>query len=56
MEQHRGHSAPGPLAQPRSWNNIDAIARSGIAQIADNDALTGVNLDAWLRGPTSSFR
>jgi hypothetical protein len=43
-----GHPALGRLVQPRSWNRIDAIARSGMAWGADNDALAGVQPDAYL--------
>lgn len=44
-----GHPALGRLVQPRSWNRIDAIARSGMPWGADNDALAGVKPDQYLR-------
>ncbi|GAB4440298.1 MAG: hypothetical protein OHK0015_36120 [Chloroflexi bacterium OHK40] len=43
-----GHPALGRLIQPRSWNRVDAVARSGMAWGADNDALAGVKPDAYL--------
>lgn len=43
------HPALGRLVQPRSWNRIDTVARSGMPWGADNDALAGVNPDAYLR-------
>jgi hypothetical protein len=43
------HPALGRLVQPRSWNAVDTIARNGKPWGADNDALAGVNPDAYLR-------
>jgi hypothetical protein len=43
-----GHPVLGRLVQPRSWNCIETIARSGMAWGADNDALAGVKPDAYL--------
>ncbi|NJO81799.1 MAG: hypothetical protein HC828_02830 [Blastochloris sp.] len=43
------HPALGRLVQPRSWNRVDTIARSGMPWGADNDALAGVKPDAYLR-------
>ena len=42
------HPALGRLIQPRSWNRVEAIARSGMPWGADNDALAGVKPDAYL--------
>jgi hypothetical protein len=47
--QYAGHPALGRFVQPRSWNRIDVIARSGVPWAADNDALAGVQPDAYLR-------
>ncbi|NTU85458.1 MAG: hypothetical protein HGA45_39910 [Chloroflexales bacterium] len=44
-----GHPALGRLVQPRSYNRIEPIAQSGMPWGADNDALAGVNPDAYLR-------
>lgn len=48
VAQYTGHPALGRLVQPRSYNNIGAIARAGQPWGADNDALAGVNPDAYL--------
>jgi hypothetical protein len=42
------HPALGRLIQPRSWNRVDVVARSGMPWGADNDALAGVKPDAYL--------
>lgn len=49
MKRYEGHPALGRLVQPRSWGSIDTVARSGMPWGADNDALAGVNPDAYLR-------
>jgi hypothetical protein len=48
IAKHAHHPALGRLIQPRSWNRIDAIARSGMPWAADNDALAGVKPDAYI--------
>jgi hypothetical protein len=48
VARYAGHPALGRLVQPRSWNRVDAIARSGQPWGADNDALAGVKPDAYL--------
>lgn len=48
VARYSHHPALGRLVQPRSWNRIDTIARSGMAWGADNDALAGVQPDAYL--------
>ena len=48
VTRYAGHPALGRLVQPRSWNRVDAIARSGQPWGADNDALAGVKPDAYL--------
>ena len=48
VARYAGHPALGRLVQPRSWNRIEVIARSGMAWGADNDALAGVQPDAYL--------
>lgn len=48
VAQFADHPALGRLIQPRSWNRIDAIARAGQPWGADNDALAGVQPDAYL--------
>jgi hypothetical protein len=49
VERYKAHPALGRLVQPRSWNSIDAIARSGQPWGADNDALAGIKPDQYLR-------
>jgi len=49
VEQFATHPALGRLVQPRSWGRIEPIARSGMPWGADNDALAGVNPDAYLK-------
>jgi hypothetical protein len=49
IKRYEGHAALGRLVQPRSWGRIDPVARSGMPWGADNDALAGVNPDAYLR-------
>lgn len=49
VARYAGHPALGRLVQLRSWNRIDAVAQSGMPWGADNDALAGVNPDAYLR-------
>jgi hypothetical protein len=49
VERYGHHPALGRLVQPRSWNRIDTIARSGMPWAADNDALAGVKPDAYLQ-------
>ncbi len=50
VARYAGHPALGRLVQPRSWNRIDAIARSGMAWGADNDALAGVQFSVLVTG------
>jgi hypothetical protein len=49
VARYAGHPALGRLVQPRSYNSIAAIASAGQPWGADNDALAGVNPDAYLR-------
>ncbi len=49
VARYAGHPALGRLVQPRSWNRIDAIACAGQPWGADNDAMAGVQPDAYLR-------
>jgi hypothetical protein len=49
LARYGGHPALGRLLQPRSYNSVTAIARTGRPWGADNDALAGVNPDAYLR-------
>ncbi|NTU78150.1 MAG: hypothetical protein HGA45_01895 [Chloroflexales bacterium] len=49
VARYRNHPALGRLVQPRSYNSIAAIAAAGQPWGADNDALAGVNPDAYLR-------
>jgi hypothetical protein len=49
VARYAGHPALGRLVQPRSYNSITAIARAEQPWGADNDALAGVNPDAYLR-------
>ncbi|HMQ30395.1 MAG TPA: hypothetical protein PKD53_06675 [Chloroflexaceae bacterium] len=49
MARYAGHPALGRLVQPRSFNCIATIAHSGQPWGADNDALAGVNPDAYVR-------
>jgi hypothetical protein len=44
-----GHPHLGRFTQPRSQNNIDELATSGLWWAADNDALQGLDPDAYLR-------
>lgn len=48
VAQYAQHPALGRLIQPRSWNRVDVVARSGMPWGADNDALAGVKPDAYL--------
>ena len=48
VRRYAGHSALGQLVQPRSFNSIAKIAASGMVWGADNDALAGVQPDAYL--------
>lgn len=48
VARYTGHPALGRLVQPRSYNSIAAIARAGQPWGADNDALAGINPDAYL--------
>jgi len=49
VARYAGRPALGRLVQPRCWNRIDTIARSGQPWGADNDALAGVKPDAYLQ-------
>lgn len=49
VAKYHDHPALGRLVQPRSWGSIDTVARAGMPWGADNDALAGVNPDAYLR-------
>ncbi len=49
LARYGGHPALGRLVQPRSYNSVAAIARAGQPWGADNDALAGVNPDAYLK-------
>lgn len=49
VARYAGHPALGRLVQPRSFNSIAATAQAGQPWGADNDALAGVNPDAYLR-------
>ena len=43
-----GHPHLGRLTQPRSHNRIDDLATCGLIWGADNDALAGLDVDAYL--------
>jgi hypothetical protein len=49
VARYAGHPHLGRLVQPRSWGSIATIAGAGQPWGADNDALAGVNPDAYLR-------
>lgn len=49
VAQFAHHPALGRLVQPRSWGSIAAVARAGQPWGADNDALAGINPDAYLQ-------
>lgn len=48
VRRYAGHPALGRLVQPRSGNDIGALAACGMPWAADNDALAGVQPDALL--------
>lgn len=48
VRKHMGHPNLGRFVQPRSWNNIPDMASCGMPWAADNDALAGLDVDAYL--------
>ncbi len=43
VDKFQGHEHLGRLVQPRSWNNLEDLANSGMPYGADNDALKGID-------------
>jgi hypothetical protein len=48
VERYAGHPHLGRLTQPRSRNSIADLATCGMVWGADNDALAGLDVDAYL--------